>query len=1803
MENPKANNLDPNIIDAKLDQINQFFDQNLPKLDAQFRQHSPVVQNAQDGAGNVFTQPVDSKGLTKDLFANLQAKVATYSDPLRRSKVTSFDGSRFGYNFNRYYNHPKFKNLGFSIYNDNESEYTSRSTFLDDARRMGTQFWGLAGGAMYDNFKSWGDLLTGDFSPNTEGASLMEERLSIATSNRKGAGAWATNFVANSAYTIGMVLEMAAEEIALGAITAATFGGTSELAAVRTGQNVAGLSKSLAKLVRSFKDPNKAKMFYKSLQTGANALFNPFDNAGSFVKKALTAGTAENRLSTFAKTFKTGTAFYYDMRQLNAVLSESTLEGGFAQNDFVNQAVEEWKKANPSKEISQNELDDIYQRGKKAAAATVIGNIPAIYYSNKIVFDGLFKPIDKRLMRLGAQNSFYKIVKNSGWKAAGKTPYSVIEKGMFKKGMFTKDYLKSFGKGTWDALKNKPLPAALKSLKYLQANLVEGLQEVYQEGIQKTNIDYYLNQYYAELYGDPNIAAKNTYMEALKKGFGEQMSMQGLDVFMSGFLMGGPIQAVSNYISNTGSLLQMKFNDYKNKTTTYDDYVKSQKEQMDELVKSMNSLEERPYDYVNWLDTNVKTQRDFSANVQENAANGDINGEKNAKDDSLFMHVFTLIKNGKYDLFVDQLKDLKQTDPKELSEMFGNSPDIMSKIDNAIKKAEDIKSRMKKADAITNPFNPGYIDKKKNPDAYIEELNNYKAFEHAKMMSVYGEYSFDRMLKRAKDLAAKASTNVPVRDADSSLFTALYDVNQLRSLIETTKSEIEILEAEGNTSEFNKKSTFLDKLEGLKEAALEFSGVMDALTRSHNNPKYKQAVKEYARKNNLMNVQIMDENSQLSMFDAEGEDVDDSVDLNAVVEAHLHEVVRDNYMQYLKSIANLKNVFPITDLVDESINDYIDFLKLDVGAKFQAQNINILADPGSLLKMAKRISDITLKYEKNKVQISRNALERFKVNNKTNQLIQDIAKLDVYFDDANLYRLKNFRMFPNKFIDKDGNEVAKDSETFKKILELFDAYEELIGEKLKNKPTFTAKQETTTEETQEVKPQGTETTPLLKTYPVGLQTLLIQEHRKAMEQGGDPSIEEWMKDNPIAQSIIDKYNMENPVQEKPEPKPATANTQPTQDTEISDPLDKLNQVPVKSVSEQSQEMIEEVRKKLREKLLSSSAAIPETENGKYYVEIENSGKAKISSLKYHRVTRFKPNSKNQVSEDSFQTIRGNFIDEIFRQVLYQDAEGVSILKQIQGSFDQFDKRTFVQSILAPIIKATYITNASLSPSYKINGVNVFEKITDSFSDQLSDIIYDLAVALKDYNVYGDITTLWGEINGFNTAGTMDILVEKEGKFSIIDIKTSVKNREVEYMTGNSSLKEEDAIQLNIYAKLFKDLTGFEIDEIKIFPLQITEKVNKQNKKEGIISGSLLSIKPAKTEKGALKFLPVAKLTATEMSQLSPIESDTEEDESEQSERPTPKKQVPAKLKGKLIYVVPGTIPDLIYQDYDVVNVDDILRNVLLSYGHSSIEDMDSSQVGSYFYSLSQSQDTNAEYKEILEQIKDEVNYLKEIGQTIITTNWFYHDSADVVVAPDKSTIILDYTDEESNTTQIQNLLNKKYIKNVYDKVEKNANKEVDNVLYLQEPLYNILTEDSKVSPKVDTLKNADKIMEIMLALMPISISPIYVSDFYTLEENKKVPMSIAEIAKIAKNKLDELVKQNEDVKNHPQFNALETLIDDMINPKPPTPDGPTGNVNTVIDMSSDQAMKDAAKQAFTDVTSTDSLDVDDEFFKGIDPNC
>ena len=170
-------------------------------------------------------------------------------------------------------------------------------------------------------------------------------------------------------------------------------------------------------------------------------------------------------------------------------------------------------------------------------------NAPLIYLTNQITLGtafGGFKRSLPQAMRQGFEGLARRQIRTKAIRTAeGKIAKDVFEDtgeslmedmfGIFSKQGFKK--LKALGvKGSLQA-------TAGGSLRYFAANLSEGAQEIYQEAVANG-----VENYYNALMFDPSRDEAELYRASVNPALSSQWSSEGIQTFLSGFMMGGAMQ-------------------------------------------------------------------------------------------------------------------------------------------------------------------------------------------------------------------------------------------------------------------------------------------------------------------------------------------------------------------------------------------------------------------------------------------------------------------------------------------------------------------------------------------------------------------------------------------------------------------------------------------------------------------------------------------------------------------------------------------------------------------------------------------------------------------------------------------------------------------------------------------------------------------------------------------------------------------------------------------------------------------------------------------------------------------------------------------------------------------------------------------------------------------------------------------------------------------------------------------------------------------------------------------------------------
>jgi hypothetical protein len=977
-------------------------------------------------SGNSMTGPnVQPANMTNQERAMARANGAMVNaykpDTHRYNKLTGFNASHHGRNFDRYYSHPKFKELGFSPWRDNEAFYNKNSSLWDDAIRGGLAGTKLMGLGFASTFTNWGSLFS--LKPNTEEADEMERLMSIGSSSREGFGAKVVNFGVNAGYTFGTVSEIIAEELALAAATVLTGGLAAPAAGVRTAMNFGRVGKAAKGLYDTFKLATKidnarqiwnASKGLKTLGKIGEAVM-PFQNTVSTVRKGLKAGDTIGDMAKSAKTFG---AFYRDLREINAVTSEAKLEGGTTQNDVTNRIYAEFRTKN-KRDPNEQEAQLIFNQAREAGYLSSQMNAAGIYVSNKIVLNRLLKGIPGMgvLDKVARRKVKGTILFDANWAKLGKNPYEAV-KGM-----------KKFGKAAYYKQTFNPKNLAKGGLGYLSANLMEGVQEVYQESIAKGISDYYVNTY-----NQPSRASSAEFYTKMKEGFKSQYSAQGLETFFSGFLMAGPISGAQTALFkgfDYARLAKLKNQskafaaDPKNegKENPFDKQLKEEEEYTAKVVNSLNDITKEPKKYFSALEQNIKVQADLARLGEQAALDGDTMVVKNTQDESLINHMITLLDAGKFDIFQDQLKGLQELDKADLQEAFDEDPNttgktVSDRISKVLERTNQIKDTYDKYSTIENQY-----DLRKDPIGYM-------AFEQARNIAIRNDVTFQRQGERIAGIMNEFSSNLPFENARASDFTVLFSIGD--------PGNPKFLQATGMRTEV---ALLEQEILNLKQGTPE---------------QQEQAKRLEEKKNSLQSLSSLTQafNAAYTVTQSVGITAEEFETRNSDFE-EVEGKFKKAFFDHIKLLGKETGKPVLDSQIEKSYEEFSDYWKLTSDREGTAAAINMLNTPAMFRESTERIKGAMEEANQRREENLKKALSEYKLKFLKNAFFNDLfEQFNAFVDPDEAQAYVDNQTIPTTFINADTLEFIKPTDSeYSGIMGLVDKYDELYFEETGNRLT------------------------------------------------------------------------------------------------------------------------------------------------------------------------------------------------------------------------------------------------------------------------------------------------------------------------------------------------------------------------------------------------------------------------------------------------------------------------------------------------------------------------------------------------------------------------------------------------------------------------------------------------------------------------------------------------------------------------------------------------------------------------------
>jgi len=721
--------------------------------------------------------------ITKDV---LSSPITESDIVFEKSKIKTFQSGYQKTNFNRYYNDSdNFYKLGFDPVANNDEIYNQNRSWYEDLGRglLGVPALGLS--VVKSSYRGMGEMLTGDFSMTDEvAADEFAQIMAEYGSTKGGATQFASNLLLQSGFVAGIFGDYLLTEAIIAGSVALTEGATLPVALAASSAKTVKAAKDLANMRKLF-TANGAREAYsaiKGLNTtrlgqGVKAVGEALiPRSLTNIKNTINAGDS---VIGYANAVRGVGDFVLDLKQVGYTVAEASMEGGAVKNEFIDDRINEFI-TNNGYYPEQEEMNRIYSLASDAGFTTSAINTPLIYLTNAITFNNLFK--GKAAMLNAPTNDVIARSALTGERIIASTEGATLltAKEAAKKLLKPKEYL-SFG------------------LQYFKRNLSEGIQELSQEVTAGASKDYY-----ERLYDTPEAGGISIYLADAFENTKRQASMQGLEVFASGFLMGGLTGIAGNLanVSKRGGS-NIYYNYIKNDPEKYNELYKAEQDRFKQIAVEFDDAIKNGNKILTLDLENLLVQIRLGTDMVDARKSFDEKAFHDLKDMSRFNSVYTALEAGKFDFLIQRLEDMKQMTGKELKQAFDLNDDVTDEeakevLDITIDRASQIKNQYKEFADYKNPFNPNRFRKTNLSDPvvkeqYIKEVINYKAFEEARKIAVFSLHGREQAQKRMGDLTSRLTEISNFGKLTFSDITPLLDINVLEQELDLLDSEIKSL--------------------------------------------------------------------------------------------------------------------------------------------------------------------------------------------------------------------------------------------------------------------------------------------------------------------------------------------------------------------------------------------------------------------------------------------------------------------------------------------------------------------------------------------------------------------------------------------------------------------------------------------------------------------------------------------------------------------------------------------------------------------------------------------------------------------------------------------------------------------------------------------------------------------------------------------------------------------------------------------------------------------------------------------------
>lgn len=882
--------------------------------------------------------------------------------------------------------------------------YDTHTSWTSDIGRAYTGMKKLAGIGIMDTiglgaFADQGNYLT------------FEDTMNKYSSSRGGTAGFWSNTMLSSGYTMGIIAGIAAEELALAGITAATGGmaapGTIAAGGTLLARGVARIKEAgnMLKAVNKLQDLNSAKGFLGatgkfvggSVKSFAKAL-NPLENTYDFLK---TIDKLED-FNGWRQTAIGAGAIVRDARKITMSHSESKLEADLAAKEFRQQMFDDYylDKSKIGTEIPESQLKLIDQEAKKVEDRVYAANFGLIYATNAITFDNMFKSMKGTNRWAGIANDAYRISRKEG----GKVAVDVLAK--------------TFGNSVRKKLSQITLKGSIKSA---LSSSMEGVQELGQDMISESMKSYHArNVKGTQVRGGFLEYLHNDLAEAANK----QYSEQGLSTFLSGALMGvfaSPVGFATGQVNNflAGGGIQNSYaRVFDNKKWKADKLSLEVKRK--EKAKVLTEFFNNNKNFIDGFSKPIYRLNELQERILEASENNNAKAFNDNHHESFVTGIHSLLEAGLENEFADHLEYMsKNFGAQELNEVFGRTDiteENKAKYQEKLKaQANNVKQLRAKYNEIQSTIvNPHKIKGLKVSDPnYLETYIKWRSVENLKKELLFSDAKIADRANRIEALKKEINQENPL----SSL-----EINSLLSE-DALQQQIDLLETEVKANAEMKLSG--QGAENAKKAQQKL-----------------EAYKAYQEK--------------LTAFTAENQKEDGSI-----YESDAYEDLFEAYNNLMGVYG--KNTMSTKEAQDElnkkQFDKIFDYISLGEENKFFQEYVDTLLNPAGASAYLQGQEEMLKRLDESKEDHIMTALKAFEEKSTADDMLNALYNEGLFFDLNELDDLLKNRMMPSEIYNIEDNNKPATPEQIKTAQDIIEKFvKRLTGKSIVNDKTVLNKQ-------------------------------------------------------------------------------------------------------------------------------------------------------------------------------------------------------------------------------------------------------------------------------------------------------------------------------------------------------------------------------------------------------------------------------------------------------------------------------------------------------------------------------------------------------------------------------------------------------------------------------------------------------------------------------------------------------------------------------------------------------------------------